>query len=260
MLKGIIKKAARRLGYEIVPKDWFEKHATPKDPFLDIEDDTKEIFQCVQALTFSGIERVAALRQAVQYVVKHNIPGDIVECGVWKGGSMVVVSKTLIESNSTDRKLYLFDTFSGMTAPTQVDEDLRGADASHLLEATRNVKDSASVWAVAPLKSVKAVMQSAGYDPEKTVYVEGKVEDTIPAQAPAQIALLRLDTDWYESTYHELVHLFPRISVGGVLLIDDYGHWQGARRAVDQYLAEKNLRILLNRIDYTGRICIKLDP
>ena len=78
-------------------------------------------------------------------------------------------------------------------------------------------------------------------------------------KAPAQISLLRLDTDWYESTYHELQHLYPRLSVGGVLIIDDYGHWQGARRAVDQYIEENRLKVLLNRIDYTGRICVKIE-
>jgi hypothetical protein len=88
-------------------------------------------------------------------------------------------------------------------------------------------------------------------------FIKGKVEETIPEQAPAQIALLRLDTDWYESTYHELVHLYPRLSPGGILIIDDYGHWAGARKAVDEYFAEHRLNLFLHRIDYTGRICIK---
>jgi O-methyltransferase len=70
--------------------------------------------------------------------------------------------------------------------------------------------------------------------------------------------LLRLDTDWYDSTRHELVHLFPRLSQGGVLIIDDYGHWKGARQAVDDYLKESGTRLLLNRIDYTGRIAVKV--
>jgi hypothetical protein len=70
---------------------------------------------------------------------------------------------------------------------------------------------------------------------------------------------LRLDTDWYESTKHELVHQYPKLSVGGVLIIDDYGHWQGARQAVDEYFNDNRLPILLNRIDYTGRIAIKTE-
>jgi len=258
VLKSVARKAFRRLGYEIVPKDWLR--SVRKDPFPDIDEATKKLFQSVQEITLSGLERVAALRQAVEYIVRNNIPGDVVECGVWKGGSMVAIARTLLEQKSDVRRLYLFDTFNGMTAPTPADEDLRGANAQSLLEAAQDHKTSANIWAVAPLESVKGVMQVTGYDSQKVVYVEGRVEDTIPAQAPSQIALLRLDTDWYESTYHELVHLFPRLSVGGVLLLDDYGHWQGARRAVDQYLAENKVRVLLNRIDYTGRICVKLDP
>jgi hypothetical protein len=74
---------------------------------------------------------------------------------------------------------------------------------------------------------------------------------------PEQIAVLRLDTDFYESTRHELRHLYPRLVHGGVLIIDDYGHWAGARKAVDEYIAEEGIRLLLNRIDYTGRIAIK---
>jgi len=259
-LKTVARTVFRRLGYEVVPNDWFKKHSVRKDIYPDIDRATQELFYSVQEITLSGMERVAALRQAVEYIVRHNIPGDVVECGVWKGGSMVVIAKTLLEQKAATRKLYLFDTFTGMTAPTEADKDLRGTNASNLLEAAKEQKANSNVWAVAPLEGVKEVMQATGYAPEKIMYVEGRVEETIPAQAPAQISLLRLDTDWYESTYHELVHLFPRLSVGGVLLIDDYGHWEGARRAVDQYLAQKKVRVLLNRIDYTGRICVKVDP
>ena len=106
-------------------------------------------------------------------------------------------------------------------------------------------------------ESVRETVLSTGYPEEQVHIVRGPVEDTIPGKAPERLALLRLDTDWYESTYHELVHLYPRLSVGGVLIIDDYGHWEGARRAVDEYFAAAGSRPLLNRIDYTGRIAIK---
>ena len=84
------------------------------------------------------------------------------------------------------------------------------------------------------------------------------MEETIPTHIPHAISLLRLDTDWYESTKHELTHLFPLLSPGGVIIIDDYGHWQGAKKAVDEYFEENKIKILLNRIDYTGRIGVKL--
>jgi len=123
----------------------------------------------------------------------------------------------------------------------------------------RESKATSIVWAYSPLEEVKRNLRLTGYDESRITYIQGKVEDTIPVRASERIALLRLDTDWYESTYHELVHLYPRLSVGGVLIIDDYGHWQGARRAVDQYIEENRLKILLNRIDYTGRIAVKLE-
>jgi hypothetical protein len=105
---------------------------------------------------------------------------------------------------------------------------------------------------------VKQAVYSTGYNRDKFHFVQGMVEDTLPEKAPEQIALLRLDTDWYESTRHELIHLFPRLSRGGVLIIDDYGDWEGARKAVDEYIAQHNVAILLNRIDHTGRIGVKL--
>ena len=80
--------------------------------------------------------------------------------------------------------------------------------------------------------------------------------DTLPASAPSQIALLRLDTDWYESTRHELEHLYPRLATGGVLIVDDYGHWEGARKATDEHLAA-HPALLLSRSDYTGRMAVK---
>jgi hypothetical protein len=83
------------------------------------------------------------------------------------------------------------------------------------------------------------------------------VEDTLPAEAPEKLAILRLDTDWYSSTKHELETLYPRLAEGGVLIVDDYGHYEGARRAVDEYFAETGQRVLLSRIDYTGRIAVK---
>ncbi len=100
-------------------------------------------------------------------------------------------------------------------------------------------------------------MLSVGYPENRVHFVKGPVENTIPEHAPKGIALLRLDTDFYSSSKHELVHLFPRLASGGVLLLDDYGHWEGQRIAMDEYLAETGIPILLNRLDYTARIGVK---
>jgi O-methyltransferase len=197
-------------------------------------------------------ERIYALIQAVRYVSTNGIAGAIVECGVWKGGSMAAAAKTLIQMQDVSRDLYLFDTFEGMSEPTANDVDYSGKRADEVMLENANFKCED-----APLERVKEVLYGTGYSKGKIHFVQGKVEETIPAGAPQAIALLRLDTDWYESTRHELVHLFPRLAKNGVIIIDDYGHWKGSQRACDEYFTENQIPILLNRIDYTGRIALK---
>ena len=169
---------------------------------------------------------------------------------------MMAVAHTLLQRQVLDRELFLFDTFDGMPAAGQHDRLFTGETVADLLDTTSGVAER--VRAYASLADVRRNMLTVGYPEERIHFLPGKVEDTVPSRAPSQIALLRLDTDWYESTRHELVHLFPRLSKGGVLIIDDYGDWQGARRAVDEYVAQCAAPILLNRIDHTGRIAVKL--
>lgn len=102
-------------------------------------------------------------------------------------------------------------------------------------------------------------MKSTAYPMENVHLVKGKVEDTIPKILPSQIALLRLDTDWYESTRHELIHLYPNLVKNGVLIIDDYGHWRGSKQATDEYFDGFAPKPFLQRVDYTGRLSIKTD-
>jgi hypothetical protein len=145
------------------------------------------------------------------------------------------------------RDLYLFDTFEGMSRPGEIDVDYSGRAALPLW-------DPANRTARAPITKVPDAMLSTGYPLERVSFVEGLVEDTLPGEAPEQIAVLRLDTDWYSSTHHELEHLYPRLSSGGVLIIDDYGHYVGARKAVDEYF---DGAVFLHRLDYSGRLVIK---
>jgi O-methyltransferase len=145
-----------------------------------------------------------------------------------------------------------------MSPPSEHDVDLAGQRAGAML-STQSKTDAGSYWCYASLEDVQGTLAQVGYPAERVHYVKGKVEDTIPAQAPQQIALLRLDTDWYESTRHELQHLYPRLSPGGVLIIDDYGHWKGARQAVDEYIAQTGAKLLLHRVDYTGRVAVKTE-
>ena len=222
----------------------------------DFDESVAATCRAVAPFTMTSPERIAALVESVRYVARHGIAGDVVECGVWRGGSMMAVARSLLDIGDL-RDLHLFDTFAGMPPPGDEDRDISGAHAADLM--ADEDPDSGSVWARSPLDEVRRNVLGTGYPESRVRFVQGRVEDTVPGCAPAHIAILRLDTDWYESTRHELVHLYPRLAVGGVLIIDDYGHWQGARRAVDEYLAESNARLLLNRIDTTGRIGVKLE-
>lgn len=213
-----------------------------------------ELCERVGSYTMTTPPRLFALVRAVEYVAARQVPGAIVECGVWRGGSMMAVALTLLRLGKTDRELYLYDTFSGMTAPTDEDTKKSGERAADLLAEGGEDSD---IWAIASLDEVREAVLSAGYPQERIHFVKGPVEETLPEHAPAEIALLRLDTDWYASTKHELVHLYPRLARGGVLILDDYGYWQGARRAVDEYVVENALTLLLNRIDNTARIAVK---
>jgi O-methyltransferase len=248
-----VRKIVRSAGFDLVRLN--------KDPLIDLdgryEPSVVETIRAVAPFTLTSPERIAALCDATRYVVQAQIPGDVVECGVWRGGSMMAVARTLIELGDTTRTLFLYDTFSGMPLPGDRDVTISGESATDLmLDASKD--DATSIWCYAPLEGVKKAVTSVGYPQEQLRFVEGKVEETIPATAPHRIALLRLDTDWYESTRHELVHLFPKLSTGGILIIDDYGHWKGARQAVDEYVAQSGAKLFLNRIDYTGRVGVKV--
>lgn len=251
-LTQFVNRMTRLFGFEIT-RYRAVKHYSPDVPL-----ELVEIYKKVRPYTMTSPERIFTLCEALTYLQKNKIEGDVVECGVWKGGSMMAVALTLLSLDDVDRDLYLFDTFEGMSAPTDDDVDIAGLSAKKLLEVSDKAKDE-SVWCNAALDGVKEVIESTGYPRDKTHFIKGMVEQTIPNFAPDKIALLRLDTDWYESTRHEMEHLFPRLSKGGVLIIDDYGHWQGAKKAVDEYFGKNCIKILLNRIDYTGRIAVKVD-
>ncbi|MBU2259633.1 TylF/MycF family methyltransferase [Patescibacteria group bacterium] len=213
-----------------------------------------EIFESCKNFTMTSKERMYALYKATRQVIECSVPGDFVECGVWKGGSAMIIAYSLIGLNATDRKIYLYDTFEGMTEPKEC--DFRAWDNTRAWnEWNDKQKLNYNDWCYAPMNEVKSNMTSTGYPEENIIYVKGKVEETIPKRAPAEIAILRLDTDWYESTMHELIHLYPLLSKNGVLIIDDYGYWAGSKKATDEYFS--NFKIVFNRIDDTGIIAIK---
>jgi SAM-dependent methyltransferase len=228
---------------------------SPTHPDLEAE------FMAAQAVcqpfTMTSIERRYALWQAIHHVVKRRVEGAFVECGVWRGGSTMVAAIALRLLGADDRELWLYDTFEGMSEPTEHDvEAATGMLAGQHPDIVNRVIES-NVFAYAELDDVRFNVARTGYPDDRIRYVQGKVEDTLPQYIPDRIAVLRLDTDWYESTRHELEHLWDRLAPGGVLIIDDYGHWAGARKAVDEFFAGRDDAPLLSRIDYPGRIGVK---
>jgi len=232
------------------------KEKQMKQIYPDFSEEDIDLILSIKEYTTTGPDRINAMIQAVRYVMKTNIPGAILECGVWRGGSMMVAAKVLMRMGEK-RELYLYDTYEGMSKPDSVDVQFDGRPAMKDFGEKKKNEES-SDWFCCSIDEVRRNMLSTGYDEKLIHFVKGKVEDTIPGIMPKEIAILRLDTDFFESTRHELVHLFPPLSIGGILIIDDYGHWKGSRKAVDEYIEKNNVRIMLNRIDYTGRIGVKI--
>lgn len=182
---------------------------------------------------------------ALRHVDHVGITGAFVECGVWRGGSVMVARFA-----SPHRKCWLFDTFEGMTPPGPQDAKMNGNKPTHKSE-----------WMACSAGEVRDNLDAVGvYDADLCRFVKGDVCDTLPElmvanELPERIAVLRLDTDFYASTKAELYHLYPRLAVGGILIIDDYGHWDGARKAVREYLGKKARH--LKPVDYTGAWMVK---
>jgi O-methyltransferase len=221
--------------------------------FTDSEPAFRSLYDRVKSCTMTSIERLYAMHKATDYIVRAGIPGAFVECGVWRGGSMMMSALTLLALNDPDRQLMLFDTFAGHPEPNLE----RDGKLFHDEWQKRLRSDGSTEWGAASIDEVWTNIESTGYPLENVELIKGKVQDTIEDHIPEAIALLRLDTDWYDSTAHELKHFYPRLQKGGVLLIDDYGCMAGQRTAVDEYIAENNITLLLNRIDFAGRVALK---
>ena len=246
-------RLARATGYRIVKADQPVQPRRPARFPVHYDDEVRAVIRAVRPWTMTSRDKLFALIVATRYVVDHKIEGDIVECGVWRGGSMQAVARVLAARAVTDRELHLFDTFEGMPPPTPVDVKVGGASAAELL---RTHSRDHHIWAIADLEDVRDGMARTGYPAERIHYHPGRVEDTLPELAPERIALLRLDTDWYASTRHELQHLYDRLVPGGVLIIDDYDYWRGSRKAVDEFVSVTGVRLLLAPMG-SGRIAVK---
>lgn len=192
--------------------------------------------------------------RAIRHVEAEGIAGDIVECGVWRGGNLVIAGR-MRAALGFDRTIWAYDTFAGMTAPT--DHDFKPVKELDVREKFAELdRGDHNEWCMASLEEVQANFAARGGGGAlKTV--KGPVQETLldPANLPERIAVLRLDTDFYDSTKIEMEVLYPRLASGGVLIVDDYGEWAGARRAVDEYFAGRH--VWLHYVTHTVRLMVK---
>ena len=263
MLRRISNKFLKTFGYQLV-----KEKSKLNFPIEISEDDKKFISEILNPkeksnnlipLSMVSVERLWAVISATKYIVEQNIDGDMVECGVWRGGCSIAMARTLKKLGS-DKKVYLFDTFEGMTEPTYLDKKASGYTDS-IKKFNESQRDNHNEWCYASLQEVKSSFIK--YDLlDKALFVKGDVKKTLHdlTKIPNKISLLRLDTDWYESTKIELEILYPRLQSKGILMVDDYGSWDGARRAVDEYMQNLQLgkKPMQWVLDNTGRGYIKV--
>jgi hypothetical protein len=209
--------------------------------------DIEKFISIVKPYTMTSTERIRSLFQSLEYIRKNNIDGDIIECGVWKGGNILGCLEYM-KYHNIKKTVWLYDTFSGMTQTTKFDVDLNGVSG----ERWESKCDCS-------LDDVKNIIDEKKYPNNKIKFIVGDITKTLKEKnnIPETISLLRLDTDWYESTKVEMEGLYPNLVGGGVLIIDDYGHWVGAKKAVDDYFTFINKKPIIETIDYTGIKIIK---
>lgn len=226
----------------------------------DEEPLVKQALATIRGHTMITFERAATLWQQVRYLDRYQIKGAIVECGVWKGGAVGLSALAHLSSaQPPQRHLHLFDSFEGLPEP---DANLDGDEAVRLSRGRANGRLQATNLFVGTIENCQRLLETKiGYPKELIHYHRGWFQDTLPHDTDAlgEIALLRLDGDWYESTAVCLKYLYAKVARYGVVVVDDYGHWEGCRRAVDEWITNQNHPILLNHIDYSGRYFIKVD-
>jgi O-methyltransferase len=211
-----------------------------------------KFIKIVKPFTMTSEERIISLFESLEYIRLNNIEGDFVECGVWKGGNILGMMEYLSYHNMIDRKVWIYDTFEGMTNPEDDDVDFNNTKANDIIDSIR---------CYSPLEEVKINLSSSSLPNDRLVYVVGDICETLDCEKniPNKISILRLDTDWYKSTKKEMEVLYPKLINNGVLIVDDYGHWKGSKKAVDDYITDQKLNLKIEKIDYTGIKIIKND-
>jgi hypothetical protein len=187
-------------------------------------------------------------KDAIKYIISNNIEGCIVECGV-DSGRMEKIFIEELKNHKQVRDIYMFDTFSGLTEPGVNDYAAEnGPQQYNTVELLYNewknkqIDNNTNGWCYTPLQQVNDNLKSTGYPSNKLFYIVGDVRKTLNNNnnIPEKIAILRLDTDWYDSSKIELEKLFPNVVEGGIVIFDDYFFWNGQKVATDEYFSEIN--------------------
>ena len=218
-----------------------------------VENEFKELYKKYCNLSMVPWSGFYSVYRSITYILDAGIKGDIVECGVWKGGCAAFMMELLARRGETNRKIWLYDTFEGMTAPT--DKDKHFAGAKFAPDEFKKRETKGEKWSYAPLDLVKDTLAMTGYPETKIEIVQGDVLETLKTRTPNKIALLRLDTDWYDSTKAEMEALWPKLAKNGVFLCDDYGAWKGSYDAVHEYLDANDIKMYLQVDAYYGGAC-----
>ena len=223
----------------------------------DITARENEIYSEIAGEVCGSRQAVVSLIRGVDYIVANDIPGAFVECGVFRDANIVAMIRRLQDHGISDREIYLYDTFEGMPRPDAIDTYIDGEPAIRVWEARKDEQGIGSDWVRCDIEDVQERVFALGYPKDKLHFVKGLVEETIPGTIPDSISLLRLDTDFYSSTSHELKHMYERLAPKGLLIIDDYGAFAGARQATDEFFEELGQRPYLARVDAHVRFIVK---
>jgi O-methyltransferase len=228
--------------YDMFPE--IERHRQ-RGSFVDLLDEEFwHVVDRARPYTMLTIEALHEIHQAIRYLARSGVPGDLVECGVFMGGGVFAAAEWASAAGLASRRFFLYDTFCGFPDGTAPETDFQG-----------------NVLKMYPHPHFRQIAEDVvgrcAWPRDRFVFVEGDVARTLPETRPSRIALLRLDTDDYASTRVELELLYPLLSPGGVIMIDDYGHFRGSRRATDEFLAGLDPQPLLHRVSYAVRSGVK---
>ena len=224
---------------------------------IELKNDDAKLISVVSKYSMTPKIRIYNLLQALRHIKQKNIDGDFVECGVWRGGNIILFKKFLEnELKNSNKKIFAYDTYEGMNQPSEEDYNLTSKISAKILLKKEKNKDS-NIWGISKIEDVKKNISENVKNLDNINFIKGEVEQTLNSEKnlPLKISILRLDTDWYLSTKKELEVLYDRVSSGGIIIIDDYGHWNGSKKAVDEFFSNKY--VWMHYVDYACRLIIK---